>query len=486
MGPFMSEDVSKQPKQWPVILTQLFVAAILAAFFVLSFYSRPAIDEFAYVDSAHDRGFWENQVRWWQDWSGRYSATGSIDLFFTTFDLIQHHFFVGLLTLGLFLLSTWLVLRASVGKWFNRIECFWAAATTMVIYLVAMPTTAEAFYWANGAWTYTSGLIAAMLLVAMLLKWGPTAKGFAAVALHIGVLLLAFVLAGFNELVMLGMSGLLLIAAVVLKRQGDRAWQFWLTAMVGCWIGTGLVIAAPGHAIRQEIFVGWGNDVEDPVKTMERSIAGAIFMLSRAWHLALFVALILIQDYVPRLRGWRFLTVKPLSNIWFVIAGYLLLFIGLFGPSWWGIGAPPPPRAVNVIYFVMILGAFHVALLIGLSIQDEARTTPLLSPKIRGCLLMIFIVGLLGAKNTEYALYWDVWINAPAYSAQMDQRFEMLDEMRQRSVKHAVVPPIPQDLQPKLLFVDDITPNPNSWRNAGIRDYYGFETVRLGNPDHSQ
>jgi len=56
-------------------------AAILLPFVLLSFYARPAADDFSYADSVMKYGFWNAQTYWYTQWSGRFFSTLLVTLF---------------------------------------------------------------------------------------------------------------------------------------------------------------------------------------------------------------------------------------------------------------------------------------------------------------------------------------------------------------------------------------------------------------------
>jgi len=67
---------------------------IVCLFVILSFFSFPAADDFAYFDQVNRLGFWGAQREWYLHWSGRYTATAVMSIFAMLPD-VERYYFIG-------------------------------------------------------------------------------------------------------------------------------------------------------------------------------------------------------------------------------------------------------------------------------------------------------------------------------------------------------------------------------------------------------
>lgn len=52
------------------------LVAIPIPFVLLSFFNHPSRDDFCYANKVLEQGFWNSQINWYNNWTGRYFSTG--------------------------------------------------------------------------------------------------------------------------------------------------------------------------------------------------------------------------------------------------------------------------------------------------------------------------------------------------------------------------------------------------------------------------
>ena len=63
---------------------------------------------------------------------------------------------------------------------------------------------------------------------------------------------------------------------------------------------------------------------------------------------------------------------------------------------------------------------------------------------------------------------------AQIYAEEFDERETLIFNSKEKEIKVSEF-----SVKPQILFFDDITNNKNDWRNKGVSDYYGLESIVL-------
>ena len=147
-------------------------------FLVLCFYNVPLGDDFWYADSFRTNGFWQTQLKFYHQWSGRYIASAAIStlnpISFGYFNLSFIHPL--LLIIGFAIALNYSV--KNVVSFFNiTINPSLLFCLLFFFYFNYVPDFGETFYWMAGAYTYQLPIIFfSYMLIQYLIYLNPILK----------------------------------------------------------------------------------------------------------------------------------------------------------------------------------------------------------------------------------------------------------------------------------------------------------------------
>src|SRR5690554_729322 len=152
----------------------------LLPFITLCFFNVPLGDDFWYASSFRENGLVETQIKWYNEWSGRYIATFVIStlnpLAFGNLNLAFIHPF-------LLILGTAFCLKILIN---NVIDSFNLQLNKLVVFSIFLffyfnyvPDFGETFYWMAGAYTYQIPVIFFLLYLNTLLNLFKSKSAFA-------------------------------------------------------------------------------------------------------------------------------------------------------------------------------------------------------------------------------------------------------------------------------------------------------------------
>jgi len=261
-----------------------------------------------------------------------------------------------------------------------------------------------------------------------------------------------------------------------------------LAGLAGSIAALAFTALAPGNAVRQSYFPPPGG----PAAIVKWSVLSTLFMFARP---ILPLLRGTIAELVPRLLGsnpaWLPTALAMASSplTWILAAGVpaslayreprphlrrvlvgvpivtFVLVMACMAPSAYGTSSPPPPRALVIPGFVMVLLAACWGYAIGCLIHEKD------SAFVRACGVALAAVAIWAASAATietvrhgralraWAARWD----------DTDRRVRLAREQGERS---AVVPAVES-----VGGVGSIGPDPTDWVNACAARYYGVETI---------
>ena len=243
-----------------------------------------------------------------------------------------------------------------------------------------------------------------------------------------------------------------------------------------------LNITAPGNAIRADNYVGWGKPALQSILLSFGSAAS----YSVKW-MDVFTALVLVM-LIPVFwhifgkengeSGFRF----PLPGL-VLLYSFCILASG-FTSSWYSLGHSGLSRLLNVVrmsYQLLLIineGYFIGWLRRVLGEKGRKDFTLHLSGFLILAILMWGSVHFhhnpLGTFTTFSAYYYIRVPQAAWYYNEYMERREILETSAGQNVLL-----IPYQNKPWLFFIEDITEDPDDWRNSGVSRYYSLSSVRL-------
>ena len=168
---------------------------------------------------------------------------------------------------------------------------------------------------------------------------------------------------------------------------------------------------------------------------------------------------------VPALLAYR----EPPSHVRRVLVGVpivtFVLVMACMAPSAYGTSSPPPPRALVIPGFVMVLLAACWGYAIGCLIREKdaafARTC--------GVALAAVAIWAASTETIETVRHGRA---LRAWAARWDETDRRVRLAREEGERRAVVPAVES-----IGGVGSIGPDPTDWVNACAARYYGVETI---------
>ena len=361
------------------------------------------------------------------------------------------------------------------------------AALYCIMTIQLMPSPVEAFYWWNGAMLYSffhSLLIIQLTNLLILIK--RCKQGRPCVGLLCGSFFLAVLLSGSNFITALTTMEItaLLLCWLIFSKHPAR-WRM-LSIFIVALAGFAMNVFAPGNSVRRLAEAG------------SPALWSVLYAFVEAWQFVLertsfpllvfFAAIFVLLWVVPTTKLFRQWWVLPS-----VTGLSVLVFVSAYVPTLYATSWKGPGRVQN-LYF----GFWTISnILAMLSVQDGLRRLwrrhrengllngmralrPRLAlPCLALCALLLCTDVCISFLSNQRERYTSVSAvdsllsgDAAAYDMVINDRLEILagEELNPQ------LPDFWQDVPP-LLFFDDLTDDPQNWRNYEMARYYHKETV---------
>ena len=280
---------------------------------------------------------------------------------------------------------------------------------------------------------------------------------------------------------MLALTGLAFFGFVSHLRAGRVLLTPWLVIFIVALASAAVVYYSPGNAIRAADF---------PLRhDLGRSLAGSLSVGLKILWLWLSSPLLLVWSLlvpfaVSRLMsetGRRFTVSKTLLAA--LLCCTLVMPLLMQFPAWWSMGGWPPPRTVDAIYFLFLvgwtlsLGALTVYYM-GKRKQNLLRLP--YHPATAVALLLlsgVFTAVVLESKPYQRART-DLLQLARPYNDYLSARYAQIEQAKAAGQYYLAVADYPQAL-PRTIFFNDIMQDPADWRNVCYAGYFGLEKIKI-------
>lgn len=438
----------------------------MVPFWGASIYTHPSADDYSYAVLALKKGVVESQITWYQEWSGRYAATALISfspLFFSQIGLYKlAPVFWILLTWASMVLFLSSILPGKSPK-FLLLTSTWVCT----LYFCYMPEPTEGIYWYAGAATYQASAIVFLWTYYFIIKAIQVKRK------NIGIntlfaALIAVVLVGLNETSMLMHVALLLSLLLIIRFYHSYWSRSLLLILAFSLIGSLIVYVAPGNSVRishfptSQKFLAFGESL---------LYAGFSFWkwLLLTPSLVILLVLSFYKPVEPQHTSWQNLRKIPPFVCW--LTYFIVLYLGIF-VGFWSLGFRPPPRTLNIIYLIFILGLlFNFSHSLPYII---ARLQPRMPHKI---IAGIFLIGyVFSPLNNSWKVSTQILSGQLMHFDQkMQMRYTRLAESNSSDLQ---VPFIPEAAD-NVVFYRDISSDSSYWANMDYAWYFGKKSIVL-------
>lgn len=430
-------------------------------FLVISIFNNPSADDFCFNCRSRDLGYWDAQLSWYNGWTGRYFSTAflSIEQLISEPFLIYKLIPVVLITslfASIYYLSSLLLINL------KKKDFFILTFFIIVLYLIQMPSISEGFYWLAGSITYQLANIITILLLCFLVKLIETnEKKYLMFSILCTILII-----GSNETSMILIDFLIGIIFLFKYHQLKKINHSILIILIFAFTFSLIVIMSPGNTIRALRF----QNNHQIISAIFHSVLAAYFFSIKLLPIIIISSLIYFDYFNAKINvsTSKIFNVNPIF-LFFII--FSIPLIGFF-PSYWSMGGPPPQRTINIIYFSFLIGLIYWILVLFFKSKKSKNNFIVFSRSFK-CLLFIMIFGELVSQNNIRNAYSNLISgSAYEYNLALKSRYE---KIRNNKGNICIVPALIN--RPITIYFDDITSNPENWKNSCYASYFKVEKI---------
>ena len=365
-----------------LITSFAFVLFVFTGFYVISTssYVRFWVDDFCSAAFLRDNGYWQAQILWWKNWTGRFSYIAFLDFF----ELFGPNIVRVLPPLQYLLILL-------IGFPYSLLSIF---------FLINSPNVIQSFYWMTGSLNYFAPFIFLnMFLFLLFRKTGKHHRFFAFTIL--------FIATGFNE--SFGVATILLLIFLLTFLKDLRKRNLILFGLAAVIASLVFMRLAPGNSVRSSTVSHPGNVVDLITDTFYYSR----WYLIHLFYIKTFVLslLVLISGFFIFLNKDRKYLLNPKRVILLSIIFCILITLSVVGLTYYAMNFEPPERVMSVVNNMII----YLAVIGSVALFDIYKNKiPQILPKLvffLACILLIININSdwRKVKNEigDYAITWD-------------------------------------------------------------------------------
>lgn len=387
----------------------------------------------------------------------------------------QYYFITTYLILFLLFFGIYSITKQILRVFTNDIMPLSALTITifaLIIFVEFIPYMSEGLYWFNGAVYYSGFFGIALTAYSFIIKVVKNTKSNVANLIILSVLL--FALGGTNYPIALLTAEILCLTEAILLVKKNSKWKPLLFPIVVFFVAFVINVTAPGNEIRQSNF-----EKQSIFDTVVSSFFYGTKMIDDSVSLPIILLLMLL---IPVFTNIAIKTnIKFVNPIIVALISFCLLS-SMNAPIFYVTDSWYPGRYVNIVFYcTILLIIFNVLYSICWFVKKvgiEKKTTVRMPYIV--LIFSLFIISIWVYKdyhNVTSINALDSLVNGEAkmYSDIFEDRLEKLED---DTIKDAVLPKY--NFIPNAIYFDDITTNPNDWRNVAVADFYDKNTVIVG------
>ena len=447
----------------------------------LSFFAYPQADDFAFANLLNNFGWFGSQIDRYKNWFGRFSSTMMIiSGCLINFKILCKIFPV--LVISGYLFAFYFVSEkffVDAPKKFRLVF----AITTMFLFVSGMPSLSQGIYWFTGAATYAPANIAILIFLSLFDSIYKNKN-------YILLILLGVFAIGANEVAMLLL--MLFIGGRLLTDYKSK--RIWLMLVVFA-IFSFIVVLSPGNAIRSQMFAQNHNLLVSVFKSSKTLL---FLMFKWLCNPLLWCALLFFFYFKSK---FQFKVIVPNVRSWIVIVFMLFLMFCTLFPAFWSMNGRPPERALNSTYLIFLFFVFYLTnFLKSDSLITEIINKKWIVPVLSVWLCVnIYVANFDLPQREDFSFYlkhpveavhfiavssnqnnW-VYVYEDLFSGRtMSYRKTMFE--REEKIKNYKGGPLclPKvEKFPKSIVFEDLSENPEQWKNKVFAEYYHLEKVAV-------
>lgn len=455
----------------------LFYGVMILPFAVLFFFNHPSADDWGLSENTKMRGFLEIQEHYYKNWTGKFFSNALLSFNPLYFNSLTGYKILTLLLFLLFIFILYVLIKQLSNKSLDLRERLLFTLSVIFLYLYAMPSLSQSFYWLTASVVYQLGLIMIMVFLILYSKITSPGETSPENMLTFFSVLLLIAIAGCSEMSMVTgvlMIFILLVSQIITEKKiSGRLILFAVTTGLSSYV----LLSAPGNNIR-------GSQYPDSHKLipslMTTSSTMAEYLFSWIFLSPLLFVTVLILPVIYKIVNNT--DKKPVSiyvNPLYTLITFLgILFVLFFTPVW-SLGRSPFNRTVNIIYFVFLAGWFYNVIIIIYQISGKYKFNINRVPKYVYTFSLVIVILFLFKKNNVKNAYSDLLRGgAVRYNNELYQRYELIEKSPLDSLSV-----MPLSNTPRTIFFTDITADPELEFNRMYAHYFGKKYISVQKED---
>jgi len=430
-------------------------------FIIISIFNNPTADDFCYHCKSRDFGFWNAQISWYNNWSGRYFSNAVLSLK----PLISDSFLIYKLIPIILLISFFIAIYYLSSLLFVKLkkrDFFILAFFILTLYLFLMPSIAQGFYWLAGSVTYQLSNILTILFFIFLIKLIETNKK----TYLIFSIFFIFLIIGSNETSMLLIDFLISVIFIFKYSQNKKINYSILAIIFFAVIFSLIVIKSPGNTLRASHFLN-KYQITDAIFNS----VFATYTYSIKWLPFIIISSFIYFDYFNKKMCNSVSKIFNVNPVFLLILICCIPLLGFF-PSYWSTGDSPPARTINTIYFYFLIGLIYLTFVLFFKLKKINGNFINFSKWVRYLLFVIILINLMNKNNIRIVYSNLLSGSALEYNLELKNRYKMIQNNKSDTL---YVPKLIS--KPVTIFFDDITNDSKDWRNDCFSRYWNSNPI---------
>lgn len=465
---------------------------------VLSFYNVPSADDYTFGTAMYqwvqENGFHilgmircaiQNMVWYYFNWQGRYSESFIASFMPDIFGL----YWLSALVILFALISAVTYFVYIMVRYFAGKEKFWISVLLAVFACIAItqkiPSAVEGFYWFDGAQAYMLHHAFYIWMCAFCIQYFFLRERRFQIACIVIISILTILAAGGNNVTSFtSILTYVVFVAISLLIKKKRLLIFPFAISI---IGFMISFLSPGTVIRG----GGSSNYTSILGTIIKCFRWTLRQYILEWTSAdILIMLLVLTPFLSKIiiniiKQYKFKFRFPVL----LVLGSICFLAAMSSPAFYILGESGPLRMRNIIYvnYILLLILNYTYFLGWLAMSRKninllyriADVYTMITPKY-GVLIILGSIFWLSIGTVEnYGTSFEaakelVSGQAARYHQEYMERKKMYEDEILEEVEVE-----PYSVTPQLLFFDDITDDPQNWKNLGVSNFYGKKTVIL-------
>lgn len=454
-----------------------FLSLMIFPFLILFFFNHPSADDWGLAENTKIMGFFSAQAHYYKSWTGKFFSNAVLSYNPLYFKSLFGYKIMTLLLMLLFFYVLFVLISELTRKVLNFRERALIALSVFFLYLYAMPSLSQSFYWLTASVVYQSGIMMIMIFLILYSKITKSSGTSSEKYFTFLSVLLLIAIAGCSEMSMV--TGVLMISLLIIcklindKKLNARLILFALTTALASFV----LLSAPGNSVRGSLYPDSHRlfpSLITTYSTMTELLFSWIF-LSPLLFITILITPVLYKFIINTDKKRAGIFVNP---VYTSLTMLVILFILIFTPVW-SLGRSPFSRTVNIIYFVFLIGWFYNVVIFIYFYSGKFNFNPARMPKYVYAAALIIVVMFLFKKNNVKNAYADlIRGGAVKYNNELNERY---DNILKSSSDSLVVPDLVNT--PRTIFLSDISSDPKSEFNSKYAHYFNKKYISVMKSD---